>query len=246
MYIVGEKVNLQMKEIQTITKKLRKIYDSFALVINNGGFINARSAKAYTMMTLIQELQNKVQPYSKSCASLLNDIHNNFFFPNPIGVDAFRFGKLEAVLTYLESSDFVCDFAKYLDTPWEDINFSIRKLLEDSANASDRLSYNQVGVLGREIYIMLAKKVYRPEMDTCEDGKKIGPADAKGMISSYIKYTLKGTSYEDLRSYADKAIKFAEHVTHSKTEDKASMEILVTAVIALVSLISIVYKSSSK
>ena len=83
MYIVGVKVNLQMKEIQTITKKLRKIYDSFAQVINNGGFINARSAKAYTMMTLIQELQNKVQPYSKSCALLLNDIHNNFFSQIP-------------------------------------------------------------------------------------------------------------------------------------------------------------------
>ena len=239
---------MQMKEIQTITKKLRKFYDSLAQVINSGGFVNVRPDKANTVRTLIKELQYKVRPYSKSCALMLDDIQNNLFVPNPnriIGINAFRFGKLEAVLTYLESSDFVCDFAKYLDTPWEDINFSIRKLLEDSANASDRLSYNQVGVLGREIYIMLAKKVYRPEMDTCEGGKKIGPADAKGMISSYIKYTLKGTSYEDLRSYADKAIKFAEHVTHNKTEDKVSMETLVTAVIALVSLISIVYKSSS-
>ena len=52
------------------------------------------------------------------------------------------------------------------------------------------------------------------------------------MISSYIKYVLKGKSYEDLRNYSDKAIKFAEHVTHNKTDDKASMEILVTAVIA--------------
>ena len=238
-----------MKEIQTITKKLIKFYDSLAQVINSGGFVNVRPDKANTVRTLIQELQNKVRPYSKSCALMLDDIQNNLFVPNSnriIGINSFRFGKLEAVLTYLESSDFVCDFAKYLDTPWEDINFSIRKLLEDSANAFDRLSYNQVGVLCREIYIMLAKKVYRLEMDTCEGGKKIGPADAKGMISSYIKYTLKGTSYEDLRSYADKAIKFAKHVTHSKTEDKASMEILVTAVIALVSLISIVYKSSSK
>ena len=238
-----------MKEIQTITKKLIKFYDSLAQVINSGGFVNVRPDKANTVRTLIQELQNKVRRYSKSCALMLDDIQNNLFVPNSnriIGINSFRFGKLEAVLTYLESSDFVCDFARYLDTPWEDINHSIRKLLEDSANASDRLSYNQVGVLGREIYIMLAKKVYRPEMDTCEGGKKIGPADAKGMISSYIKYMLKGTSYEDLRNYADKAIKFAEHVTHNKTEDKVSMETLVTAVIALVSLISIIYKSSNR
>ncbi len=239
---------MQMKEIQAITKRLRKFYDSLAQVINSGGFVNVRPDKAYTVKMLIQELKVKVQPYSKSSALLLDDIQNSLFAPNfngTIGINPYRFGKLDAVLTYLESADFVCNFAKYLDTPWEDINDSIRKLLEDSSNASDRLSYNQVGVLGREIYIMLAKKVYRPEMDTGEDDKKIGPADAKGMISSYIKYVLKGKSYEDLRNYSDKAIKFAEHVTHNKTDDKASMEILVTAVIALVSLISIVYKCSS-
>lgn len=240
---------MQMKEIQAITKKLRNFYDSLAQEINSGRFVNVGSDTAYTVKMRIQDLKMKVQPYSKSSAFLLDDIQNRLFAPNyngTIGINPYRFGKLEAVLIYLESADFVCDFAKYLDTPWEDINQSIRKLLEDSSNASDRLSYNQVGVLGREIYIMLAKKVYRPEMDIGEGDKKIGPADAKGMISSYIKYVLKGKSYEDLRNYSDKAIKFAEHVTHNKTEDKASMEILVTAVIALVSFISIVYKGNSK
>lgn len=37
---------MQMKEIQTITKKLRKIYDSFAQVINSGDFVNVRPDKA--------------------------------------------------------------------------------------------------------------------------------------------------------------------------------------------------------
>lgn len=240
---------MQMKEIQAITKRLRNFYDSLAQEINSGRFVNVRPDKAYTVRILIQELKIKVQPYSKSSTLLLDDIQNSLFAPNyngTIGINPYRFGKLDAVLSYFESVDFVCDFAKYLDTPWEDINQSIRKLLEDSSNASDRLSYNQVGVLGREIYIMLAKKVYRSEMDIGEDNKKISPADAKGMIGSYIKYVLKEKSYEDLRNYSDKAIKFAEHVTHDKTDDKASMEILVTAVIALVSIISIVYKSSSK
>ena len=82
MYIVGEKVNLQMKEIQTITKKLRKFYDSLAQVINSGGFVNVRPDKANTVRTLIQELQNKVRPYSKSCALMLDDIQNNLFVPN--------------------------------------------------------------------------------------------------------------------------------------------------------------------
>lgn len=156
-----------------------------------------------------------------------------------VGINPYRFGKLETVLNYLESSDFVCDFAKYIDTPWSEINSAIRKLLEDSAMASGRLSYNQVGVLGREIYIMLARKVYRPEMS---NGERIGVADAKGMIGNFIQYALIGKNYEDLRSYANKAIQLAEHVTHDKTEDELGMESLVTAVIALVSVVNIIYK----
>ena len=148
---------------------------------------------------------------------------------------------MEAALIYLESSDFVCAYAKYINTPWEDINISIKKLLEDSAKATDRFSYNQVGVLSREIFILLAQKVYKEEMNDNEDGKKISTADAKGMLGCYISYSLKGSSHKELRNYADNAIKLAEHVTHTKTEDKASMESLVTAVVALVSVINIIY-----
>ncbi len=177
---------------------------------------------------------------------MLEDIYSNLFFVNPdwtLGINAFRFGKLEAVLQYLNSSDFVCDFAKYIKTPWEDINNATRKLLEDSANASDRFSYNQVGVLGREIYILLGTKVYKPEMNNHGDGSPIGTADAKGMLESFIEYRLKGKSNKDMREYADKAVKLAEPVTHAKTEDRKSMETLVTAVIALVALINTIYKN---
>lgn len=232
-----------MKDIQAITKKLRKFYQSLAQTINSGFPIAVQPATARTAGMLMQKLQNMVIPYSESGAALLNDIRVNLFIPNPngiIGVNPFRFGKLDAVLTYLESSDFVCDFAKYVNTPWCDINLSIRKLLTDSANADNRLSYNQVGVIAREIYILLAQKVYRSEMN---DGEEVGPTDTKRMLDNFIKYTLSGSSNEDLRGYASKAVKLAEHVTHAKNEDKAAMDSLVTAVISLVSVINIIYKN---
>ena len=78
-------------------------------------------------------------------------------------------------------------------------------------------------------------------MNDNEDGKKISKADAKGMLGCYISYMLKGSSHKELRNYADNAIKLAEHVTHTKTDDEASMESLVTAVIALVSVVNIIY-----
>jgi len=235
-----------MKEIQDIITRLKKFYQSLAQIINSGGVVVLNRFDAETALTLIKQLNVKVKVYNKSCSMILNDIQSNLFTYNPdgtIGINPFRFGKLEAVLIYLESSDFVCAYAKYINTPWEDINLSIKKLLEDSAKATDRLSYNQVGVLSREIFILLAQKVYKEEMNDNEDCKKISIADAKGMLGCYISYVLKGSSYKELRNYTDNPIKLAEHVTHTKTEDKASMESVVTAVIALVSVINIIYKN---
>ncbi len=237
-----------MKEIKEITLKLRTFYESLAQKINNCGVISMVSRKADEVIALIKKLHEKVLNYSKSVACILIDIQAHLFVYNidgTIGVNPFRFGKLEAALIYLESYDFVCDFAKYIDTPWDDINNAIKKLLADSTNAFDRLSYNQVGVLGREIFIMLGAKVYKPEMNNREDGKNIGPTDAKGMISSYIEYCLSGTSTKDLRTYAESAVKLAEHVTHSKseTQTKIDMDALVTAVVAVVSVINNIYKS---
>ena len=233
-----------MKEIQSIIKKLKKFYQSLAQIINRGGVVVLNRFDAETALMLIKQLNAKVKTYSISCSIMLDDIQSNLFVYNPngtIGINPFRFGKLDAVLIYLDSNDFICDYAKYISTPWNDINLSIKKLLEDSANASDRLSYNQIGVLGREIFILLAQKVYKEEMNDNEDGIKISTADTKGMIGCYIRYRLKGSSHKELRNYADNAIKLAEHVTHTKTEDKICMDALVTAVIALVAVINIIY-----
>lgn len=211
-----------MKQIKDLAAKLRKFYDSQAQVINSGRTVRLTRPYANKILELIRLLQIEVQQYSSSHALMLADFLLNLFVQNSdgtIGINPFRFGKLEAVLIYLESNDFVCNFAKYINTPWNDIDKAIKKLLEDSANANDRLLYNQVGVLGREIYILLATKIYKPEMNNREDGKKISPADAKGMIESFIDFWIKGESNEDLKNYIKNAVKLAEHVTHSKTDN---------------------------
>lgn len=174
-----------MKEIQSIIKKLKKFYQSLAQIINRGGVVVLNRFEVENALMLIKQLNAKVKAYSKSCSIMLDDIQLNLFTYNldgTIGINPFRLGELDAVLIYLDSNDFICDYAKYISTPWNDINLSIKKLLEDSVNASDRLSYNQVGVLGREIFILLAQKVYKEEMNDNEDDKKISTADTKGWL----------------------------------------------------------------
>ena len=233
-----------MKEIQNIVKKLSRIYRSWALIINSNQLIRLNRRNTDNVLSLLHELQIRLQIYNKTFCLILKDIINNLFVYNydcSIGINPYRFGKLEGVLIYLESADFVCDYAKYITTPWEDINSGIKKLLEDSSNASNRLCYNQVGVLCRELCILLGRKVYKKEMNNREDGKDIGPCDAKGMLSGYIEYMLKEKSNSELRNYANSAVKLAENLTHTKSEDKMNMKVLVTAVISLVSIISVIY-----
>lgn len=72
-------------------------------------------------LTLLEQLKVKVQSYSGVCVQMLEDIYSNLFFVNldaTFGVNAFRFGKLEAFLQYLNSFDFVSNFAKYIKPPW--------------------------------------------------------------------------------------------------------------------------------
>lgn len=238
-----------VKETQDIVRKLNGIYQSWAQKINSNQMIRLNRCSVDNVLSLLNELQIRLQKYNKTFCLILNDISNNLFvchFDGSIRINPYRFGKLEGVLIYLESSDFICDYAKYIITPWEDINSGIRKLLEDSSNAYDRLCYNQVGVLCRELCISLGKKVYKKEMNNREDGEDVGSCDAKGMLSSYIDYMLKGKSNSELRIYANSAIKLADHLTHIKSEDKMNMDALVTAIVALVSVISIIYNENHK
>ena len=162
----------------------------------------------------------------------------NLFIQNQngfIALNPFRFGSLRTIINYLRSMDFICNFARYINTPWEDINQSVQKILEDASCAKDRLEFNQVGVACRETYILLAKKVYNYDIHKDFSIKNISDSDAKGMLSAYLTYH---SQNDKLKKYVQEAVALAETVTHMKTDDYQRMNSLVIAVVSLVGIIN--------
>ena len=231
-----------MKQLQETVSKLFELRNHYASYINNANNWTVHPNDIPAFNALISNLIGQVLPYSPCIANMLIDIRNNLFKNGQIVMfNPFRFGALEIILCYLKSNDFICNTAMYLNTPWVDVNESVKKLLEDASKARVRLDYNQIGVTAREIYIILAKKVYNPAIHENDDGKKIGESDAKGMLTAFFNYELQGQS---LKSYANEAVKLAETVTHMKTEDVKRVQSLVIAVTSLVGIVNSVYKEN--
>ena len=228
-----------MKELQKTVAKLSELRNHYVANINNVNDLRVHPNDIKFFNTFLTQLISQVFPYSPHIANSLNDIQANLFVRGAIVTfNPFRFGSLGTVLSYLKSNDFICNTSMYLNTPWNDINEAVKKLLEDSSLANVR--YNQIGVAAREIYILLAQKVYNPELHKNDDGKKIGKADAKGMLTAYLKYELQE---QKLIDYATEAVKLAETVTHMKTEDIKRVQSLVIAVTSLVGIVNSVYRS---
>ena len=143
------------------------------------------------------------------------------------------------MLRYLQSEEFTCDIARYICTPWQDINDAIKKLLIDANSVNTRIDFNQVGVAARELFIMLAQKVYSPEVKQAA-GRAISSSDAKGMLEAFFAY--KSTD-ADVKRYAKETIKLAEPLTHTKSEKEEKMKTLIMAVVCLAGIVNTVYKS---
>lgn len=230
-----------MKELQITVSKLSEIRDFYGSRINSSGGqdLTVHPVDKNAINSLLTKLISQVSPYSINIANMLIDIQQ-YLFVNGITFNPFCFGSLGTILEYIKSNDFICNSSMYINTPWNDINEAVKKLLEDSSMANVRLDYNQIGVAAREIYIMLAQKVYNPDLHKSADGKKIGKTDAKGMLAAYFKYKLQGQS---LINYANEAIKLAETVTHMKTDDVKRVQSLVIAVTSLVGIVNSVYRN---
>lgn len=192
---------------------------------------------------LLQKLVTQLKPFSINLAQSLTDIHNKLCinYNNLFYFNTFSFGALGTILNYLSSKDFVCNFAKYIITPWDDVNESLALLLETASTAKNRLEYNQVGVTARELYIMLAKKVYNKDIHKDFADKEISEADAKGMLDAYFTSKVQN---KKVKNYAEAAVNLAETVTHIKTEDKERLNTLVIAVVNLTGLVNNIYLNS--
>ena len=241
-----------MLELQKTVEQLRKIREYYRVKINEAlpmtppmsiPLVVIAPNDFNALNSLLQTLVMQVNPFSTHLSQSLREIHSNLYinYNGCLYFNSFNFGALGRILNYLSSKDFICDFAKYITTPWEDINDSLSLLLEKASTAKNRLEYNQVGVTARELYILLAKKVYDKEMHSSVDEKKIGEADAKGMLEAYL--TSKAQNGK-VKKYAEAAVNLAETVTHIKTEDKERLNTLVVAVVTLVGLVNNIYKNN--
>lgn len=232
---------MQMKNINAHIEELLRVHDYYRVTINNsmGRPVLVTQTDYRYMLNLIGQLRNEINEFNPTISKELNDIYQYLFDKQGV-INPYRFGVLGFLLRYLKSYDFICESAKYVRTPWADVNDAVKKLLFDANNVENRLDYNQVGVAAREIYILLAKKVFSGEVRKKFADKNIGNADAKGMLDAFFEFK---SADSDVRRYAKEAIKLAEPLTHTKTENQEKMKTLLIAVIALVGIVTTVYQS---
>ena len=231
----------KMKEILTITQKIERYYDYYRAQLNAGSPVFVSQVDVNQMLTSIDQLSKKVLIVSPSISTELVDIKQHLFIMQGPGLCSFnisRFGALGVVLRYLQSEDFACDTARFIRTPWQDVNDALKKLLIDANSVNTRIDYNQVGVAAREIFILLAQKVYTPEVKMAA-GKHISSSDAKGMLEAFFDYK---SIDEDVKKYAKETIKLAEPLTHTKSENVEKMKTLIMAVICLAGIVNNVFQ----
>ena len=241
-----------MLVLQKTVTQVAKIHDYYRVKINEAAPFTppmsvpqiAIATKDYhSLNSLLQKLIAQLKPFSDSLTQSLTQICSQLYIncSGFIYFNPFHFGALGSILNYLSSKDFICNFAKYIITPWEDINESLTLFLEAASTASNRLEYNQVGVTAREIYIILAKKVYDKDIHKDFTDKEIGETHAKWMLDAY--FTAKAQN-KKVKHYAEAAVDLAETVTHIKTENKERLNTLVVAVVSLTGLVSNIYQNS--
>ena len=231
-----------MKELQKIVNKLKPIINFYADKINSNQFFVVNPKDSNTINQYLDKLIVQVVEYSPNMAQSLKDIRENLFIfqSHGISINPFRFGSLLTILGYLSSNDFIGSCFKFISTPWDDVNEAVSKILIDATTIDNRLDYNQVGVAARELYIMLAKKVFDKSIHTSPDGKEISDSDAKSMLEAFLVYNK--IQNDETKKFSHDAVKLAETVTHMKTTDKKRLNALVIAVISVVGLINNIYQ----
>ena len=232
-----------MKDILKNAQELRRFYDYYRAQLNGSrNLVLVHSGDVSLIQRHLDQLHQKTRFISPTMSAELADIRQYLFVAQGPGIYIFnisKFGALGVVLRYLQSEEFTCDIARYICTPWQDINDAIKKLLIDANSVNTRIDFNQVGVAARELFIMLAQKVYSPEVKQAA-GRAISSSDAKGMLEAFFAY--KSTD-ADVKRYAKETIKLAEPLTHTKSEKEEKMKTLIMAVVCLAGIVNTVYKS---
>lgn len=124
---------------------------------------------------------------------------------------------------------------------WDRIKRTLAKIKRNSTIAKNEEDYQTVGLLCRELLISLAQAVFKPEMhgSTDDDGTVIGKTDAVRMIENYIRFQLKGSYNEELRTFAKNANKLANTLTHKRNATKKDMMLTISSTVSVINLIGV-------
>lgn len=102
-------------------------------------------------------------------------------------------------------------------TGWERVDRGVDKMRLQLATAHHEEDYQQVGLLAREVMILLAQAVYDRNRHKPIDGIDPSDTDAGRMLESYIVSELGGQLNEELRRNAKASLALAVGLQHKRT-----------------------------
>jgi len=121
---------------------------------------------------------------------------------------------------------------------WDKINESIYSAKNKLDSAKTTVDYQAIGVICREIIILLAKEVYNKEIKISADGKMIGKNDAKRQLESYVDSLNDNFKSGNLVKFIKSTITYANELTHKDNAEEEHAKICFYATSALVNIIS--------
>ena len=122
-----------MKDILKNAQELRRFYDYYRAQLNGSrNLVLVHSGDVSLIQRHLDQLHQKTRFISPTMSAELADIRQYLFVAQGPGIYIFnisKFGALGVVLRYLQSEEFTCDIARYICTPWQDINDVLRSCL---------------------------------------------------------------------------------------------------------------------
>lgn len=129
-------------------------------------------------------------------------------------------------------------------TDWAYINNAIIKMRQSLILAENNLDLQNIGLIGRNILIMLGRNVYIKEKHGKVDEKDIGKDDSKRMLEAFINYELSGVQNESKRGLIKKTVDVSHELTHKiENATRLDAELCIYSVSNLVRMIYSIYKS---
>lgn len=127
-------------------------------------------------------------------------------------------------------------FEKYEETGWRRIDKAIAEMQNRYLVADTVEKCNAIALIGRQVEILIAREVYRPETHGKMDGDvEIGNADAKRMLQAYLRYEI--TDSEKAVKFIKASFDLCNQVTHDFSASKRNAALCISAIKSVASVV---------